>query len=237
MLINVFFRAPWSAGKTLKSEGKPTVVHWLVCSLLNKVRGFKSSYSLLWWRKRARCLYLHCDWWCVCSEGAAAVWRKRLQSAGDSSVHLGPQVSRHSSAGNHPREEHGDSAPTPDQQVLPLITHALSVDSLFSRLWFWAHQWEGGRSLFICLFRILGTRVAELEKKLKTLEMSGLWSLPGKNKGIDWIRCFSLKPVFYILFTITWHLYAFLLLSFSFLLPGGLTYNVSLGIYGSMFLT
>nr|XP_020457692.1 coiled-coil domain-containing protein 149 isoform X2 [Monopterus albus] len=29
--------------------------------------------------------------------------------------------------------------------------------------------------------KILGNRVAELEKKLKTLEMSGLWSLPGKD--------------------------------------------------------
>lgn len=107
----------------------------------------------------------------------------------------------------------------------------------FSLHWFWTHRREDGHSLFVCLFRILGTRVAELEKKLKTLEMSGLWSLPGKNKGIDWNYCFSLKPVFSILFTITWCLYAFLLLSFSFLLPGGLTYNVSLGIYGSMFLT
>ncbi|KAM4583580.1 coiled-coil domain-containing protein 149-B-like [Odontesthes bonariensis] len=47
---------------------------------------------------------------------------------------------------------------------------------------------------FFSLVRILGNRVAELEKKLKTLEISGLWSLPG------------------------------------------LTYNVSLGICGSMFL-
>ena len=29
------------------------------------------------------------------------------------------------------------------------------------------------------LYRILGHRVAELEKKLKTLEVSGLWSLQG----------------------------------------------------------
>jgi hypothetical protein len=26
----------------------------------------------------------------------------------------------------------------------------------------------------------LGTRVSELEKKLKTLEVSGLWNIPGK---------------------------------------------------------
>lgn len=35
------------------------------------------------------------------------------------------------------------------------------------------------------LFRILGNRVAELEKKLKTLETSGLWSLPGGENYLD----------------------------------------------------
>ena len=30
----------------------------------------------------------------------------------------------------------------------------------------------------VFIFRILGQRVAELEKKLKTLEISGLWNLP-----------------------------------------------------------
>ena len=36
--------------------------------------------------------------------------------------------------------------------------------------------------LFIpfCYVRILGKRVSELENKLKTLEVAGLWSLPGK---------------------------------------------------------
>jgi hypothetical protein len=35
--------------------------------------------------------------------------------------------------------------------------------------------------VLLCPFsRILGSRVAELEKKLRTLEVSGLWSLPGK---------------------------------------------------------
>ena len=29
-------------------------------------------------------------------------------------------------------------------------------------------------------FRILGSRVAELEKKLKTLEVAGLWNVPGQ---------------------------------------------------------
>lgn len=38
----------------------------------------------------------------------------------------------------------------------------------------------------LCFFvvRILGCRVAELEKKLKTLELSGLWSLPGEYNAL-----------------------------------------------------
>ena len=31
------------------------------------------------------------------------------------------------------------------------------------------------------IFRILGNRVSELEKKLKTLEVSGLWSVSGER--------------------------------------------------------
>lgn len=33
--------------------------------------------------------------------------------------------------------------------------------------------------------RILGNRVADLERKLKTLEVSGLWSLPGRKERIN----------------------------------------------------
>lgn len=33
--------------------------------------------------------------------------------------------------------------------------------------------------LLCVVYRILGNRVAELEGKLKALEMSGVWSLPG----------------------------------------------------------
>ena len=32
---------------------------------------------------------------------------------------------------------------------------------------------------FILFLRILGNRVSELEKKLRTLEVSGLWNIPG----------------------------------------------------------
>ena len=34
-------------------------------------------------------------------------------------------------------------------------------------------------------FRILGNRVSELEKKLRTLEVSGLWNIPGTVKYWD----------------------------------------------------
>ena len=39
-------------------------------------------------------------------------------------------------------------------------------------------------AIFLPFSRILGNRVAELEKKLRTLEVSGLWSLPGKQNFI-----------------------------------------------------
>ena len=39
--------------------------------------------------------------------------------------------------------------------------------------------------LFVFFFRILGNRVSELEKKLRTLEVSGLWNIPGTVKYCD----------------------------------------------------
>ncbi|XP_023688112.2 coiled-coil domain-containing protein 149-A isoform X2 [Paramormyrops kingsleyae] len=42
--------------------------------------------------------------------------------------------------------------------------------------------------------KILGNRVAELEKKLKTLELSGLWSLPGGRDTISLSEIASLRP-------------------------------------------
>ncbi|XP_048827466.1 coiled-coil domain-containing protein 149-like [Brienomyrus brachyistius] len=42
--------------------------------------------------------------------------------------------------------------------------------------------------------KILGNRVAELEKKLKTLELSGLWSLPGGRDTISLSEIAGLRP-------------------------------------------
>lgn len=66
-------------------------------------------------------------------------------------------------------------------------------------------------------FRILGNRVAELEKKLKTLEVAGLWSVSGSLYLIECFRgCDS--PSFYFFFT--YPRFTFYSLKFSFtLLP------------------
>lgn len=44
--------------------------------------------------------------------------------------------------------------------------------------------------------RILGNRVAELEKKLKTLEMSGLWRLPGTLEYLEYVPTDTFKEHF-----------------------------------------
>lgn len=171
-----------------------------------------------WWRSPSVCTcpcgsisLFH-----VCSEGTAAVRRKWLQPTRDPAVHLGPEVSGHGSAGNHPREEHGHPAPAADQQVTRLRCRVTPSASMWPLL-------------AACLFRILGNRVAELEKKFQTLETSGLWSLPGKysyhNTSFPGSGCTCGSPFNY---------WCFLLLSSCFSLRGGLTYNVSMGINGSM---
>uniref|UniRef100_A0A3P8QFV6 Coiled-coil domain containing 149b n=1 Tax=Astatotilapia calliptera TaxID=8154 RepID=A0A3P8QFV6_ASTCA len=84
-------------------------------------------------------------------------------------------------------EENGCSLPVTPQSISDLKSLATALlETIHEKNMVIQHQRQ--------INKILGNRVAELEKKLKTLEMSGLWSLPG------------------------------------------LTYNVSLGICGSMFL-
>lgn len=82
----------------------------------------------------------------VCSEGAVAVRRNWLQLTRDPAVHLGPEVSGHGSAGNHPREEHGHPAPTADQQVIPL---RCCVTPLTSRTKQHEHCWLRAFSGFL----------------------------------------------------------------------------------------
>lgn len=62
------------------------------------------------------------------------------------------------------------------------------------------HVVAAGRILIFFLnfltIRILGNRVAELEKKLKTLEMSGLWRLPGTLEYLEYVPTDTFKEHF-----------------------------------------
>ncbi|XP_026214800.1 coiled-coil domain-containing protein 149-like [Anabas testudineus] len=71
-------------------------------------------------------------------------------------------------------EENGCSLPVTPQSISDLKSLATALlETIHEKNMVIQHQRQ--------INKILGNRVAELEKKLKTLEMSGLWSLPGKN--------------------------------------------------------
>ncbi|XP_035515770.1 coiled-coil domain-containing protein 149-B-like isoform X1 [Morone saxatilis] len=123
-------------------------------------------------------------------------------------------------------EENGCSLPVTPQSISDLKSLATALlETIHEKNMVIQHQRQ--------INKILGNRVAELEKKLKTLEISGLWSLPGEHKHCNILRllCFNEACVLPTVYN-NLHSLSFLLLSFCFLLPGGLTYNVSLGIYG-----
>lgn len=42
--------------------------------------------------------------------------------------------------------------------------------------------------LFVVIIRLLGTRIAELEHRLKVLEISGLWSTPDNDEDDEIIK-------------------------------------------------
>uniref|UniRef100_A0A7N6AKP4 Coiled-coil domain containing 149 n=1 Tax=Anabas testudineus TaxID=64144 RepID=A0A7N6AKP4_ANATE len=69
-------------------------------------------------------------------------------------------------------EENGCSLPVTPQSISDLKSLATALlETIHEKNMVIQHQRQ--------INKILGNRVAELEKKLKTLEMSGLWSLPG----------------------------------------------------------
>nr|XP_019956069.1 PREDICTED: coiled-coil domain-containing protein 149-like isoform X2 [Paralichthys olivaceus] len=71
-------------------------------------------------------------------------------------------------------EENGCSLPVTPQSISDLKSLATALlETIHEKNMVIQHQRQ--------INKILGNRVAELEKKLKTLEMSGLWSLPGKD--------------------------------------------------------
>ncbi|XP_072352605.1 coiled-coil domain-containing protein 149-A isoform X4 [Scyliorhinus torazame] len=69
-------------------------------------------------------------------------------------------------------EDHGCSLPATPQSISDLKSLATALlETIHDKNMVLQHQRQTNR--------ILGNRVAELEKKLRTLEVSGLWSLPG----------------------------------------------------------
>ncbi|XP_033480252.1 coiled-coil domain-containing protein 149-like isoform X4 [Epinephelus lanceolatus] len=74
-------------------------------------------------------------------------------------------------------EENGCSLPVTPQSISDLKSLATALlETIHEKNMVIQHQRQ--------INKILGTRVAELENKLKTLEMSGLWSLPGGKDTI-----------------------------------------------------
>lgn len=74
-------------------------------------------------------------------------------------------------------EENGCSLPVTPQSISDLKSLATALlETIHEKNMVIQHQRQ--------INKILGNRVAELEKKLKTLEMSGLWSLPGGRDAI-----------------------------------------------------
>ncbi|XP_020499492.2 coiled-coil domain-containing protein 149 isoform X2 [Labrus bergylta] len=74
-------------------------------------------------------------------------------------------------------EENGCSLPVTPQSITDLKSLATALlETIHEKNMVIQHQRQ--------INKILGTRVAELETKLKTLEMSGLWSLPGGKDAI-----------------------------------------------------
>ncbi|XP_048365303.1 coiled-coil domain-containing protein 149 isoform X2 [Sphaerodactylus townsendi] len=74
-------------------------------------------------------------------------------------------------------EEHGCSLPATPQSISDLKSLATALlETIHEKNMVIQHQRQTNK--------ILGNRVAELEKKLRTLEVSGLWSLPGGKDTI-----------------------------------------------------
>uniref|UniRef100_A0A3B5KLX4 Coiled-coil domain containing 149b n=1 Tax=Takifugu rubripes TaxID=31033 RepID=A0A3B5KLX4_TAKRU len=72
-------------------------------------------------------------------------------------------------------EENGCSLPVTPQSISDLKSLATALlETIHEKNMVIQHQRQ--------INKILGNRVAELEKKFQTLEMSGLWSLPGKGQ-------------------------------------------------------
>uniref|UniRef100_A0A672SMV5 Coiled-coil domain-containing protein 149-B-like n=1 Tax=Sinocyclocheilus grahami TaxID=75366 RepID=A0A672SMV5_SINGR len=80
-------------------------------------------------------------------------------------------------------EENGCSLPVSSQSISDLKSLATALlETIHEKNMVIQHQRQTNK--------ILGNRVAELERKLKTLEVSGLWSLPGKHHVQYYAVCY-----------------------------------------------
>uniref|UniRef100_A0A672FPC2 Coiled-coil domain containing 149 n=1 Tax=Salarias fasciatus TaxID=181472 RepID=A0A672FPC2_SALFA len=100
-------------------------------------------------------------------------------------------------------EENGCSLPVTPQSISDLKSLATALlETIHEKNMVIQHQRQ--------INKILGSRVAELEKKIKTLELSGLWSLPGGYKCFVILNCGLFKSVLLLLSAVM----TFLLLPF-----------------------
>ncbi|XP_041740268.2 coiled-coil domain-containing protein 149 isoform X3 [Coregonus clupeaformis] len=82
-------------------------------------------------------------------------------------------------------EDHGCSLPVTSQSISDLKSLATALlETIHEKNLVIQHQRQTNNLMSSYVNRILGNRVGELEKKLKTLEVSGIWSLPGGRDAI-----------------------------------------------------
>uniref|UniRef100_A0A8C7YJ03 Coiled-coil domain containing 149b n=1 Tax=Oryzias sinensis TaxID=183150 RepID=A0A8C7YJ03_9TELE len=86
-------------------------------------------------------------------------------------------------------EENGCSLPVTPQSISDLKSLATALlETIHEKNMVIQHQRQ--------INKVLGNRVAELEMKLKTIEISGLWRLPGGNQSFKLLKCSaSTQPV------------------------------------------
>ncbi|KAK1791687.1 hypothetical protein P4O66_013178, partial [Electrophorus voltai] len=119
-------------------------------------------------------------------------------------------------------EENGCSLPVTPQSISDLKSLATALlETIHEKNMVIQHQRQTNK--------ILGNRVAELEGKLRTLEVSGLWSLPGSHNLIAVLRGLTRRLMLQWLLAEAMH-YTFLCHIFCYCVPNLLHESVSVGL-------
>ncbi|KAK1797014.1 hypothetical protein P4O66_008413, partial [Electrophorus voltai] len=165
-------RLPWIGGRTLKQAADLTVVRLLGCSPPNKV--IKERFQSWHFPASPSESFVSADW--------------KMLSHFFLSCVLCP-LARNRHPPDHPKPlftavqdllsmDNGCGLPATPQSVSDLKSLATALlETIHEKNIVIQHQRQTNR--------ILGNRVAELEQKLKTLEVSGLWSLPGLTYDVS----------------------------------------------------